>query len=60
MENIFLDTLPNQAFNWNDIGDIQDGRGNLGGEMPVIVYRLMQFAMRDVLTRAYGKDMANH
>ncbi|MDR3051697.1 MAG: 4-vinyl reductase [Oscillospiraceae bacterium] len=41
------------------MGDIKEGRGDLGEDMPVLVYRLMQYTMLDVLTRAYGEDQAN-
>ena len=62
MDNVFLTSMEMEqpSFNWNDLGDIKEGRGNLGAEMPVIVYRLMQFTMRDVLTKAYGKETANN
>lgn len=35
------------------------GRGNLGEEMPVLVYRLMQYTMLDILSKAYGNETAN-
>jgi len=47
------------GFKWNDLGDIKEGRGDLGEEMPVLVYRLMQYTMLDVLTKAYDRDKAN-
>jgi len=31
----------------------------MGEEMPVLVYRLMQYTMLDVLTKAHGRDQAN-
>ncbi len=36
-------------FHWDLIGDIKDGRPNLGNTTRVEVYRLMQFAFRDVM-----------
>lgn len=42
-------------FDWKYIGDLEEGRRNLGSEMPVIVYRLMEYTMRDVLTKQYGE-----
>ena len=36
-------------FKWQDIGDIEKGRPNLGNLMNVAVYRLMQYTLRDVL-----------
>lgn len=43
-------------FKWDYIGDLKEGRRNLGPEMPVIVYRLMEYTMRDTLTAQYGED----
>jgi predicted hydrocarbon binding protein len=44
---------------WARLGDIKEGRGNLGEEMPVLVYRLMQFTLLDVLTKEHGREKAN-
>ncbi|GHV51589.1 hypothetical protein FACS1894168_3810 [Deltaproteobacteria bacterium] len=41
------------------MGNITEGRGDLGEEMPVLVYRLMQYTMLDVLSKAYGSEQAN-
>jgi predicted hydrocarbon binding protein len=46
-------------FTWSQLGDIKEGRGDLGEDMPVLVYRLMQYTMLDVLGKAYGEDVAN-
>ena len=59
MENIFANSRKHEVFTWAGLGDIQAGRGDLGAEMPVLVYRLMQFTMLDVLSRAHGLDKAN-
>ena len=48
-----------ENFNWETLGDIKEGRGDLGEDMPVVVYRLMQFTMLDVLSKAHGLDQAN-
>lgn len=45
-------------FSWDHIGDLKSGRGNLGEEMPVAVYRLFQFTIKDVLTAELGADKA--
>lgn len=37
-------------------GDITQGRANLGGEMPVAVYRLLEYSMRDVLAERFGEE----
>lgn len=59
MENIFGISETHNIFKWENLGDIQEGRGDLGEEMPVLVYRLMQYTMLDVLTKAYGSEQAN-
>ena len=43
-------------FSWDDIGDIADGRKNLGEQMPVQVFRLFQFTIKQILTEKYGKE----
>jgi len=57
--NIFLKDKKHENFSWKNLGDIKTGRGDLGEEMPVVVYRLMQYTMLDVLTKAHGLDQAN-
>ena len=47
-----------KRFQWQDIGDISQGRPNLGDVAPVLVYRLFQFTIRDVLAQAYDPDTA--
>ena len=58
MENVF-ESGKKRAFTWNQLGDINIGRGNLGENMPVIVYRLMQYTLLDVLSKGLGLDEAN-
>ena len=57
--NVFLKGAKHEDFSWENLGDIKEGRGDLGEEMPVIVYRLMQYTMLDVLTKAHGLEQAN-
>ncbi len=45
-------------FNWTDLGDLAVGRPNLGEETSVIVYRLMQYTFKDVLSKEIGKQRA--
>ena len=59
MDNIFAKSRKHADFFWGNLGDIKLGRGDLGEEMPVIVYRLMQYTMLDVLSKAHGMDQAN-
>ncbi|GHS90012.1 hypothetical protein AGMMS49957_14620 [Synergistales bacterium] len=59
MKNVFAQELKHATFSWDNIGDIVEGRGDLGEDMPVLVYRLMQYTMLDELAKAYGADKAN-
>lgn len=46
-------------FNWGLLGNIEEGRPNLGNTTRLEVYRLMQFTFRDILERNYGTAEAN-
>jgi predicted hydrocarbon binding protein len=46
-------------FNWDLIGDIAEGRPNLGPSVDVDVYRLMQFTIRDILEQKFGSEEAD-
>jgi predicted hydrocarbon binding protein len=59
VRNVFEEERKHSQFSWENLGDIQEGRGDLGEEMPVLVYRLMQYTMLDELSKAYGEERAN-
>jgi predicted hydrocarbon binding protein len=42
------------GFRWEDMGDLEKGRPNLGPRVPVLVYRLLQYTWRDVMRRELG------
>ncbi len=46
-------------FTWQNLGDVNLGRPNLGPMVPVTVYRLMQFTLWDVLVAELGNEQAN-
>jgi hypothetical protein len=46
------------GFSWEDLGDIAEGRPNLGNLVPVSVYRLLQYTLRDAITEAYDDETA--
>ncbi len=46
-------------FEWTMLGNIGEGRPNLGPTTDVSVYRLMQFTLRDVLIRESGVAAAD-
>ena len=57
--NVFMKPQKHEDFSWESLGDVKEGRGDLGEEMPVLVYRLMQYTMLDVLSKAHGPEQAN-
>ena len=57
MENVFQANAV-RAFQWGNLGDIREGRGHLGEEMPVVLYRLMQFTIVDILSNEFGLEKA--
>lgn len=44
-----------EQFTWDQIGDIELGRPNLGPKTDVAVYRLFQFTLRRVLVENFGE-----
>lgn len=59
MENVLKPNKKNENFTWERLGNIEKGRGDLGGEMPVLVYRLMQYTLLDVLRNKHGEEQGN-
>jgi predicted hydrocarbon binding protein len=47
-----------KSFDWERLGDIQLGRKNLGEMMPIAIYRLMQYTIKDELEARFGKEEA--
>jgi hypothetical protein len=43
-------------FSWDHLGNIETARPNIGADLPVAVYRLMEYTMRHVLAARYGND----
>jgi predicted hydrocarbon binding protein len=56
---MFKENRETTKFQWADLGDLVEGRPNLGLTMPVLVYRLFQFTMRDVLITECGVEITN-
>ena len=46
-------------FSWDLVGDLELGRPNLGPNVRLEVYRLMQYSMRDVLEQRLGTEEAD-
>jgi uncharacterized protein len=49
-------TKSDYTFRWEDLGDITEGRPNLGNLTNVATYRLMQYSMRSVLNNHLGGE----
>jgi predicted hydrocarbon binding protein len=56
---MFKEERDELEFDWSMIGNIGEGRPNLGNTMDVSVYRLMQFTLRDVLIKNYDAETAD-
>ena len=56
---MFKEERDETQLEWSMLGDIQEGRPNLGPMVHVSVYRLMQFTLRDVLIRDLGVEKAD-
>ena len=52
-------TAASYNFRWQDLGDIEAGRPNMGNFLSVSVYRLMQYTLRDTLNRNLGAEKAS-
>lgn len=57
MGNIFMNkTKKHKDFSWDQIGDIQEGRQELGVDMPVVLYRLLEYSVNSVLVKEFGQE----
>lgn len=56
---MFKEEREEPMFDWGLLGDIDLGRPNLGSTMPVVVYRLMQFTLRDNMIKQFGVKKAD-
>ncbi len=54
-----MDNDRKYKFSWDLIGDIENGRPNLGNKTRVEVYRLMKFCFRDVMEQHVGTEKAD-
>lgn len=43
-------------FQWEDLGDLESARPNLGESVSLAVYRLMVFTFKDTLSKEYGLE----
>jgi uncharacterized protein len=57
---MFKEERDYNRFSWEDLGDIEKGRPNLGSYAPVLTYRLLQYTLRDVLITELGVQKTNY
>jgi len=58
MSNVFK-KKSHSTFSWESMGNLKLVRKELGEDMPVMVYRLMQYTLLDVLSADFGMVRAN-
>ena len=56
---MFKEEREELKFDWSMIGNIEEGRPNLGFTVDLNVYRLMQFTLRDVLIKEFDVETAD-
>lgn len=56
---MFKEEREELMFDWGMLGDVAEGRPNLGSDMNVNVYRLMQFTLRDVIIKHFDTVTAD-
>lgn len=44
------------SFQWKDLGNLEEGRPNLGNSLNVAVYRLMQYTLREVIAKRLSAE----
>ena len=59
MGNIFMNDNTHHIFSWDKLGDIKAGRADLGEEVPVVVYRLLEYSVNHILYEELGEEKAN-
>lgn len=54
--NNLLQKWSSDKWDWSSVENVQIGRENLGEEMPVYLYRLFQFTLKDEMIEVLGKE----
>lgn len=55
---MIYESKPSQ-FTWESLGNINEGRKNMGSDVPVLVYRLLQYTLKDILAREYDEETSS-
>jgi len=53
---MFKEERTSPKFDWEMLGDVNLGRPNLGTTIDVVIYRLMQFTLRDIMIVECGAE----
>ncbi len=54
---MIVNNAPNgYDFHWDDLGDLEIGRPNLGDHVALAAYRLMVFTFKDTLSKEFGLE----
>jgi predicted hydrocarbon binding protein len=53
---MFKEERGTNEFSWSDLGDVKEGRPNLGPQCTVLGYRLLQYTLRDELIRQFNVE----
>lgn len=56
---MFKEEREHNKFAWKDLGDIKEGRPNLGLNVPLMSYRLLLYTFRDVMITELGAIKTN-
>ena len=56
---MFTEERDEYMFKWEHLGNIEEGRPNLGNTTSVAIYRLMQYTLRDAAVKISGVETAN-
>jgi predicted hydrocarbon binding protein len=56
---MFKEERDDSRFEWTMLGNVAEGRPNLGSKTDVSVYRLMQFTLRDALIKKFDPETAD-
>ena len=56
---MFKEERDHYKFEWDDLGDLEKGRPNLGLTVPLLAYRLLQYTFRDVMITELGVEKTN-
>ncbi len=55
-DNIFMETLKPISFE-DCLAYDENSRGNLGEQLPVFVYRMLEYSLKEALVSRFGKDV---